>query len=499
VATSSNVQILPPVEGGYSGITFSTDGSYLYYIIAERNQPNKLYQVPVLGGTPRKLIEDALGPVTFSPDGARLAFVRGADAPLLMLANADGTGVQTLATLSSRESWQGAPAWSPDGQIIMAGLYSRADNKCRLVSVAVKDGTLTPLVAEPWFSVFRINWLPDGSGLVVNGRDLETKLLQIWLVSYPDGKARRVTNDLSSYRGVSLTADGKTLASIQGALLTNLWIAPSGDANLAQKVTFETGKDGGLAGLDWTPDGKIVYTAKGVGTTDLWIVDRNGGNSRQLTFTAGSNSYPCVTSDARYIVFVSDRTGSNHIWRMDIDGSNPKQLTNVPGTVGVPTCSRAGNSVLYLVRSEKNTTIWKTTIDGNVPTQLTTENSSRPAVSPDGKSIACVYGQLNPSTPAKVAILPIDGGPPARLLDLPNVVNARMFRWSADGRALIYSGSRKRVDNLWSQSLDGSPAKQLTDFKSDQIFWFAWSHDGKVLALARGQDGSDVALISNFR
>jgi serine/threonine protein kinase/Tol biopolymer transport system component len=499
VATSSNVQILPAVDGAYTGLTFSPDGSYLYYIIAERNQPNRLYQVPVLGGTPRKLIEDALGPVTFSPDGTRLAFLRGASAPLLMLANADGTGEQTLVTLPSHESWQGGPAWSPDGQVIMAGLYSRADNKCRLVGVGVKDGKIKPLASEPWFSVFRITWLPDGSGLVVNGRDLETKLLQIWLISYPEGKTTRVTNDLSTYRGVSLTTDGKTLASIQGAMVTNLWIAPSGDANLAEKVTFESGKDVGLSGLDWTPDGKIVYTARGVGTTDLWRVERNGSNSRQLTFNAGKNFYPCVTSDARYVFFVSDRTGSNNIWRMDQDGSNPKQITNVAGTVGGPTCSSGGNAVLYLVRSEKGTTIWKTDIDGGVPTQLTTENSTKPAVSPDGKTIACILGELNPGVPAKLAIVSINGGQPVRLLDLPNVIKATLFRWSADGRAIIYSDTRNRVDNLWSQPLDSSPAKQITDFKSEQIFWFAWSPDGKVLALSRGQDNSDVALISNFR
>ncbi|HVQ37865.1 MAG TPA: LpqB family beta-propeller domain-containing protein, partial [Pyrinomonadaceae bacterium] len=498
VPTSSNVQILPPVKGGYAGLSFSPDGSYLYYTISDGNQPASLYQVPVLGGSPRKLIDDVQGPVTFSPDGARCAFTRGEGAPSLMLANADGTGVRTLATLSSRESWV-APAWSPDAQTIMAGLYSRADNKCRLVAVAVKDGILKPLAGDPWFSIFRISWLPDGSALAVNGRDLETKLLQIWLVSYPEGKARKVTNDLNSYRGVSLTTDGTTLASIQGSMVTNLWSAPSGESNLAAKVTSETGKDVGLSGLDWTPDGKIVYTSRGVGTTDLWIVDPDGANSKQLTFNGGNNYYPCVTSDARYVLFQSDRTGSNNLWRMDVDGSNPKQLTNVAGIVGVLTCSPADNSVLYLVKSEQNTTIWKTTIDGGVPAQLTTENSSRPVVSPDGKSIACVTGKVTPGTPAKVAILPIGGGPPARLLDLPNVIKARMFRWSADGRALIYSDSLKRVDNLWSQSLDGSPAKQLTDFKSDQIFWFAWSRDSKMLAVSRGQDGSDVVLISNFR
>jgi hypothetical protein len=45
----------------------------------------------------------------------------------------------------------------------------------------------------------------------------------------------------------------------------------------------------------------------------------------------------------------------------------------------------------------------------------------------------------------------------------------------------------------------GGPPRRLTDFKSDSIFWFDFSRDGRQLALARGTQISDVVLISNFR
>jgi len=47
--------------------------------------------------------------------------------------------------------------------------------------------------------------------------------------------------------------------------------------------------------------------------------------------------------------------------------------------------------------------------------------------------------------------------------------------------------------------LDGGPSKQLTNFKSDLIFSFAWSRDGRQLALARGSVTKDVVLISSLR
>ncbi len=55
------------------------------------------------------------------------------------------------------------------------------------------------------------------------------------------------------------------------------------------------------------------------------------------------------------------------------------------------------------------------------------------------------------------------------------------------------------ISNIWSQPLDGGAPKQLTDFKTDRIFAFDWSRDGKQLAVSRGTVTSDVVLIKDFR
>jgi len=49
------------------------------------------------------------------------------------------------------------------------------------------------------------------------------------------------------------------------------------------------------------------------------------------------------------------------------------------------------------------------------------------------------------------------------------------------------------------QPIDGGPPRMLTDFKSDGIFWFDFSRDGKQLAVARGTQTSDVVLFSDFK
>jgi hypothetical protein len=45
--------------------------------------------------------------------------------------------------------------------------------------------------------------------------------------------------------------------------------------------------------------------------------------------------------------------------------------------------------------------------------------------------------------------------------------------------------------------LDGSPAKQITDFNADVIGSIAYSRDGKQLAVSRGKTIRDAVVISD--
>ena len=59
VATGSDVEIVSPGIIWFADVRFSHDGDYVFYVVQpEFDAPGELFQVPTLGGTPRKLFGD---------------------------------------------------------------------------------------------------------------------------------------------------------------------------------------------------------------------------------------------------------------------------------------------------------------------------------------------------------------------------------------------------------------------------------------------------------
>jgi serine/threonine protein kinase len=505
-ATGNILQIVPPAEVQYRGITFSRDGNYVYYVTYERNSPvSVLQQVSVLGGEPRKLLEDIDTPVTFSPDGNHIAYVRNdvkRAESTLFIASADGSNERPLAIRKSPEYFKyvrSGPAWSPDGKSIATAVINVDENGAYedITAVSAEDGKQTSLTNNKrWNRVGRVAWLENGRGFVMIGQEPTSTAAQIWYVAYPKSEVRRITNDLNNYTVVSLSADARSLIAVQSDLTANLWIAPRERAGEVKQITTGAGGRDGVDGMVWTPDGKIVFTSAASGNQDIWIMNADGSNQKQLTMDAHTDFNPTVTNDGRYVVFASNRTGNLNIWRMNMDGTGARRLTQGREET-LPVCTPDNQWVVYY-NGDKNS-LWKVPLDGgSSPTPVTDKLSISPAISDDGALIACNYREAADAQP-KVAVLRSSDGELVKAFDIPPTGIVRgSIRWTPDNRALAYVITRDGVSNIWTQPVDGATAKQLTDFKSDRIFAFAWSRDGRQLALSRGAMTSDVVLIKEF-
>src|SRR5215204_3291347 len=205
----------------------------IYYVgLLERSKfVPTLYRIPVLGGTPTKVLDHVSGAVAFSPDGKRFAFVRENQEDMaLMAANTDGSGEpKTITTTKQPNAFStSGPSWSPDGKRIACGMINATGaGNSTVVEVSVDGGDPKPIGSEKWANVGRVLWLPDAGGLIMTAQPESSSIgTQVWFLPYPSGQARRITNDLNGYGEVSLglTADSNTIATIQQTTLSGIWI-----------------------------------------------------------------------------------------------------------------------------------------------------------------------------------------------------------------------------------------------------------------------------------
>jgi Tol biopolymer transport system component/DNA-binding winged helix-turn-helix (wHTH) protein len=500
LVTGTEKQIVSPEQTDIYGLTFTRDGNYVFYVSQKQNFLGMLYRVPTLGEAPDKLVEDVDSPVTFSPDNRQMAFLRFSPGKAsIVIANIDGTAerilVTTLQSDAARIGPNGVlpPAWSPDGSIIAVPVSINSTQWNQTVyGYRTSNGTQVQITTNQWPALGRIEWLPDGSGLLATIIETEASSeQQIWIVPYPKGDARRITNDLTDYRDVSVTADARTIVTIQSEKKANIWLAATADLDHPRQLT-STSYDG-LNGVSWTPEGRLVYTSWIGGEQNIWITDPNGGSPKQLTSHAGFNEQPVVSPDGRYIVFLSNRNNQEHLWRMDIDGRNQIELTH--GTSDrQPTFTADGQTVIY--RSLNPTGLRRVSINGGQETTFSAKASFDPNVSPDGKTVACGY-RPQPAAKNQMALIDTNGGEPKSIHDFPACYGR--IRWMPDGNGLAYAARQQGVGNIWVQPLDGSAPKQLTHWSANPIFSFSWSLDGKWLAYASGSITSDVIVINDQR
>lgn len=503
IATTSNVEIVAAADVRYSGVTFTPDGNHIYYSYYERGKNiGNLYQVGVLGGGARLILEDVDTSVTFSPDGRQFAFIRGFAEPrtAVIVANADGSGARELIERQAPLSFplQGI-AWSPDGKTIAVSGHNAEQLRGQVVLVDVASGTESLLPIPDWRAVSRIAWLRDGSGLLVNAQESAGESSnQIFLVESPSGASRRLTNDLSSYSGLGVSPDGRAFVAIRNERRAAIWTMPLERGAKAVPITAEASADEGTNGVAWTQDGRLIYTTEASGNPDIWIMNADGSRRVQLTSTPGIDIFPRVSPDGRYVVFVSDRDGSIRVWRMALDGSGATRLT--AESVGRYRVGISSDSK-WVFYDDTRGEVRKVSIDGgesatafskelaNMPDGGLPSGFHEPMPAPDGSAIAGHYQTDDGET---IAVMPTTGGAVRRFETLPP--NAT---WTPDSRGFIYIRGQGGVGNLMRLSLTGGPPAPLTEFGSEQIFAYAVSRDQKQVAIVRGRISSDVVLVSS--
>jgi eukaryotic-like serine/threonine-protein kinase len=504
IPTNSDTQVIAPADAAYQSLTFSSDGNYIYFRRATSSTGEKfdLLRAPVLGGVPQMVVRDDDSGATFSPDGRRMAFTRSNDPERgrfsLLTSNLDGTDEKVITTGPS-SYWSSLVAWSPDGgQIALVNIGPGPGNVSIQFHdlVSSKGQTLARFTDLP---IWAIAWLPDHRGLLAI-YDMNIGFLdrgQIGFISNPEGRFRTITNDTNDYGTLTLSADGKTLATVQQKATQILYLMPAaGFSGNPPNPAPAQSKDAAMFG--WASNGKLYFGDGG----NLLRMSVDGTNKTTLLSDPASQViHPDGCADGRYIVITWSNHNANkktNIWRVDADGSNPKRLTSGVTDVG-GICSADGEWVYYYNLDSFQTL--RVPIDGGNPEEVPGTGglfgSTGLGLSSDGKLLAFFMPSKHPkATIGKIVLVPLDAGPKPQVKFLdPDPRFARSSKFTPDGKSIVYIIHEKGTDNLWLQPLDGSPGRQVTNFQGDAIQYYLFSPDRRTLGVMRTHIESDVVLL----
>lgn len=504
VGGAQSLELIEARRVAYWGVTFDPDSTAIYFGIKSDEDPTgAMYQISTLGGNPRRLVSRLDSHPTFSPDGARMAWLVARfpeqQQSAIMVANSDGSDSRILSTFTFPEVvspiFHAAPAWSPDGELIATSVVTATGQRqARLVAVDAESGESRWIAPHEWGWSAAAGWLPTGEGLLLIAESIGSDDAQVWKVPYPEGEAQSLTNDPFDYRIISLTADGKSLLTIPSDARSDMWSLPLDGSERPKKIS--RGRLDGVFGFDFTPDGRIVFQTLEAGRLDLAVMNADGSDKQRLTNDEEGDRYPTVAPDGRIVVRTST-AGGYRFRRMEADGSNAQFVADGLQW-GKPTITPNGKWLVYQALTAGVQNIWRIPLDGGEPEMVIDLDSSLPVVSPDNTRIAFYY--RDPEEEAfKIAVASYPEGEVQFERKAEATWGGSLLRWTPDGESLLINTVPSDRANLWRLPLDGSELEKLTDFDDRRMYWFELAPDGKTLVVARGELSRDAVLIENFQ
>jgi len=514
VITGSEVTVVPPQTGFFGfGATFTPDGNYLFYTHGDPANGNNvnLYSVPALGGASRQIVSDVGSAAVFSPDGKRMVYRRsiqekGEDQ--LLVANADGSAENVI--LRHESGIRGLvtdPAWSASGDLIAVSALGLGKNTLSSILVLTPEGKLVKSFPMPML-VEGLAWLPDSSGLFFIGAEKSTGLRpQIWFQPYPNGEPFKISNDLSRYQSLSVTADGKSFVTTQERQQAAIYVGDS-PAVINDKIDWKlapisTEQATGYS-LSWTAAGKLLQVDS---AGHAYVTGADGTNRTHLLESKPwvADVAACGAADMVMLTILSE-DNQVQLWRLNVATGELKQLT-FGKFERSSSCTPDGKWAAYqaFVAADSVARIFKVSTDGGAPVELARGTiSSGPAVSPDGTLLA--YGKIEgqgAGAKSKLIVQKLEGGAPVQEIAVPATYNFYQLGWTPDGHALTYvHNTTGNTQNVYMQPLAGGAPVQLTHFDSEPALVpaYAWSRDGKKLAVTRARyNDADVVMFSGFR
>jgi len=450
----------------------------------------RLRLLPLAGDVPRVFLGAKAGNAAWSPDGKLVVYHTDEDGDPMFLADSSGENPRPLVS-AQPQVHNHFPTWSQDGRWIYFVRGDQRANQMDLWRIKATGGELerltqfnsqvsypAPINAQ---TVLFVMPDKDGSGPWLWALDVDSKV------------SRRISEGLDRYTSVSATADGHRLVATAVNPQPNLWSVPILDktAEEGQVKPYPLPTTRALAPR-FAASGLFYLSSRG-GGYGLWRFQ----NGQAAEIWKGSDGAllepPAISADGHRVAIVLRKSGKPRLYVIAVEGTDLREVTSAVEILGTPSWSPDGNWIVTGGTDTSGEGLFRIPAEGGVPTRLLSGPVRDPLWSPDNALIVytgenhAAYSPLRAATP--------NGEP----IDLPQIqvrIEGERYRFSGDGKTLVYMQGSAPAQNFWQLNLVTKQTRQLTNFtKPTPMRTFDITPDGTQIVFDRLRENSDIVLI----
>jgi Tol biopolymer transport system component/DNA-binding winged helix-turn-helix (wHTH) protein len=499
LGSESPLRITSDAADDYSPV-WSPDGRSIAFLRVS-DQDRGIYIAPSLGGAAHKVfnpvgtIEWERGALSWSPDGKRLIFPDGKSAKsasYIYSLRLDTLLAQRLTNPPELSDGDYSPAFSPDGSKI--AFVRGTEGAVRDIFIADANGGSPRQLTFDRRYVSGLAWTADSSALVFSS-DRGGKF-SLWRIAVTGGEPERLSIGGEDAFSPTISRQGNHLAYTQRSAKWSIVRVSLKNPQTKDSITRVLSSTQQDSFAHFSPDSsRIAFQSVRSGTQEIWLASINGTNLVKLTsFEGPLTGSPTWSPDGRQLAFDSRPKGQSHIYVTNIEGGVPHALTDGAYNDILPSWSRDGHWVYFGSNRTGSWQIWKAPAAGGEAQQVTRQGGFIGTESMDG---AYLY-YVKADSPG-VFRIPVQGGDEVQILKQPAVSDWSNWGLNKDGIYFLNSSVRPfSVDFYDFATKKISHLKNLDRIKTE-ISSLTPSPDGKwLLYTDLGEAGSRITLVENF-
>jgi DNA-binding winged helix-turn-helix (wHTH) protein/Tol biopolymer transport system component len=474
-------------------------------------QPESIWRVSVLGGSPKKLMEDGEARAV-SPDGSQIVFVRGWEmSESIWVMDVDGSHARKI--VGQTGDLFRPVAWSPDNRMLAFVRYFQAAGPNRALEIYNFDnGAINSILYDSSLSP-SLAWTRDNRLIYSLGEPRPNiAVSNLWAVHVDPrtgaarGPAQRLTDGPDKKELASVSDNNKALTYLRSSTHAHIYVAEvprNGETNEAPtRMKLDEGVN---IPFTWTPDGEsVIFRSDRDGVSHLY---KQGVHQLTPDLLVGGDA-PVVEarispdkSEVLYLVIPENakKVGPARIVATSVNGGSPREVLRA-NSIADFQCARAPANICIMAVQNGETTQFST-FDPKTgvvkPVALTIQGVNFPeSFSPDGTTLA-VAPDLSGRIPAEIQLYSLRDASHTTLKVKGWGIDYGMD-WNPDGKSLwINTRTSKKVGAVVNVDLHGN-VRPLFEDTENRVGWAIPSPDGSRVAYYKSNISSNVWLLRDF-